>query len=278
MKVALITGAASGIGKSLTEIHLEQKHHVVMLDNNTQQLEFEAQQFSECFPRQVTAISCDITKEQDIRQCVERVQKDGLPIHWIFNNAGIMGTIAPLWELSVSEVVKVIDVNVMGMVHVIQGFLPLLFKQDFTSRIINIASLYGVCAGSQLAPYSMSKHAVLALSESLHFDLERLNKPVQISVAFPSFTDTSLITNIQAQTNQNFHHSLGNLLTRSRPAREVAEYIVQAVAQEQFYIFPDKEVKSYCESRTQAMILQEEPHRHNIEKLLSSLQRRIKPL
>lgn len=117
----------------------------------------------------------------------------------------------------------------------------------------------------------MSKHAVLALSESMYFDLKRLERPVDVSVAFPSFTDTGLLSHNEDEANSAFHHSLHSLLSHSRPASEVALHIVQEVEQKRFYILPDKEVKGYCEERTRAILLQEKPHLNNIEQLMNSL-------
>ncbi|VEB36550.1 oxidoreductases, short-chain dehydrogenase/reductase family [Legionella sainthelensi] len=72
----------------------------------------------------------------------------------------------------------------------------------------------------------MSKHAVLALSESLYFDLERMKKPVNISVAFPSFTDTALLSHSE-HTHSQFQEILKSLLSHSRPAMDIAEHIVR---------------------------------------------------
>jgi short-subunit dehydrogenase len=165
------------------------------------------------------------------------------------------------------------NVNLHGMIHMIQAFMPILSNQNFRSHIVNIASLYALCTGSQTSAYSMSKHAVLALSESLYFDLTRLNKPVDVSVVFPSFTDTGLLAN-NPKGSSTFHEVLQSLLSHSRPAMEIAKYIFQEVEQKRFYIFPDKEVKGYCEERTQAVILQQPPHKTNVEKLMGSLLKR----
>jgi short-subunit dehydrogenase len=202
------------------------------------------------------------------------VQKEVSYIDWIFNNAGIIGSLAPVWEQEITEIHKVLDVNIFGMIHMLKSFMPLLFQQQRPAHIINMASLYSVCAGSQLAPYAMSKHAVLALSESLYFDLKRLQKSIDVSIVLPSFTDTSLLSPSQSNDASSFHHALNTLLAHSRPAIDVAAYIVQEVEQKKFYIFPDKEVKGYCEDRTHTMIEQNNPHLHNIEKLMLSLFKR----
>ncbi|MCL9683482.1 SDR family NAD(P)-dependent oxidoreductase [Legionella maioricensis] len=277
MRVAVITGAASGIGLALSLVCLQKGITVVMTDKDGSKLNDEANRLMVKFPDQVLHVRCDITNPDEVNQLVQLTAKKLGRVDWIYNNAGIIGSLAPVWELKPEQINRVMDVNLYGMIHVIQAFIPLLFKQSFNSHIINIASLYALCSGSQMASYAMSKHAVLALTESLYFDLQRLEKPVQVSIAFPSFTDTALLSNQSVEKNSPFHDSLNSLMSHSRPAMEVAQHIVQEVEQQRFYIMPDKEVKGYCEERTQSIVLQDKPHLNNIEKLIGSLLKRKNP-
>jgi short-subunit dehydrogenase len=274
MRVALITGAANGLGLALSTICLTKDFIVVLVDKDNAKLRDEAKSLTELFPNQVHSIVCDITNTNDVKQLALKVQHLGLSVDWLFNNAGIIGSIGPLWTLDINTVYQVMEVNVYGMVHMIQEFMPLLIEQANPAHIINMASLYAVCSGSQLAPYSMSKHAVLALSESLYFDLQRLNKAIEVSVVLPSFTNTDLLKPTSPSQETNFHHSLNTLLSHSRPPLEVASQIIAQVEQKKFYIFPDKEVKSYSEERNQSMIAQTPPHLNSIEKLMRSLSKR----
>lgn len=273
MKVAVITGAASGIGLALTQIHLQRGNFVVMVDKDSVKLKNEATQLSTLFPEKILEVSCDITHPNEVTQLAQQVQFRLGRIDWIYNNAGIIGQLAPIWDLCPEHIQKVMNVNLHGMIYMIQAFTPFLFEQTFHSHIINIASLYALCTGSQTASYSMSKHAVLALSESLYFDLERMKKPVNISVVFPSFTDTALLSHSE-HTHSQFQEILKSLLSHSRPAMDIADHIVREVEQKKFYIFPDKEVKGYCEERTKAMVLQDPPYVTNIEKLMGALMKR----
>lgn len=273
MKVAVITGAANGIGLALTQVHLQQGDFVVMVDKESIKLKNEASKLLTLFPEKIMEICCDVTMSDQVTQLAQQVQQKLGCIDWIYNNAGIIGQLGPIWELSPECIRKVMDVNLDGTIHMIQAFIPFLFQQTFYSHIINIASLYALCTGSQTASYSMSKHAVLALSESLYFDLQRMNKSVHISVVFPSFTDTALLSHNE-NTHSQFQEVLKSLLSHSRPAIDIAKCILREVEQKKFYIFPDKEVKGYCEARTNAMILQENPHVTNIEKLMSALMKR----
>jgi short-subunit dehydrogenase len=273
MKIALITGAASGIGLALTNIYLQKKYTVLMVDYAEDKLNSAAEYLLTQFPNQIVAFTCDVTDAKAVSILAQQVEQQVNQIDLIYNNAGIIGHIAPIWELTPEQISQVINVNVYGMIHIIKAFMPLLFKQTNPSHIVNMASLFALCSGSQMAPYSMSKHAVLALTESLFFDLQRLEKPIDISVVFPSFTDTSLL-NINNQSISPFHESLNDLLAHSRPALDVALHIIEEVEQKKFYIFPDKEVKGYTEERINAMILQTNPHINNIEKLMNSLIKR----
>ncbi|WP_058476011.1 SDR family NAD(P)-dependent oxidoreductase [Legionella steigerwaltii] len=273
MKVAAITGAANGIGLALSQFHLQRGNTVVMVDKDSIKLKQEVERLLTLFPGKILEIPCDVTQPNEVALLVEQIESQLGRIDWIYNNAGIIGQLAPIWDLCPEHIQKVMDVNLYGMIHIIQEFTPFLFRQTFRSHIINIASLYALCTGSQTASYAMSKHAVLALSESLYFDLVRLEKPVDVSVVFPSFTDTALLSHTTS-TNSSFHEALKSLLSHSRSAIDIAEHIVHEVEQKKFYIFPDKEVKGYCEERTQAMILQEMPHVTNIEKLMCALIKR----
>ena len=275
MNVAVITGAANGIGLALSLVHLQRGNSVVMVDKDNNKLTQEAQKLTKEYPGKILAIPCDVTQADEVKHLAQRVEKELGRIDWLYNNAGIIGQLAPIWELDSKYIEQVINVNVHGMIHVIQAFTPFLFKQTFQSHIINMASLYALCSGSQTAPYAMSKHAVLALSESLYFDLTRLNKPINVSVVFPSFTDTGLLSQAP-DVNPSFHGALQSLLSHSRPAQDIAQHIVQEVEEKKFYIFPDREVKGYCEERVNAMLLQENPHITNVEKLMGALLKRQK--
>jgi len=276
MKVALITGAASGIGRALSLVHLQKGITVVLVDKDCTKLNLEAEQLITQFPDQVFAIPCDVTKPNEVDQLAQQTYKLLGQVDWIYNNAGIIGTLAPIWDLTPEQINRVMDVNLYGMINIIRTFIPFLFKQESSSHIINMASLYALCSGSQMAAYSMSKHAVLALSESLHFDLTHMEKPVDVSVVFPSFTDTALLSNSSSDLTNPFQDTLNSLLSHSRPALEVAQHIIQEVEQKKFYILPDREVKGYCEERTKAILLQENPHMNNVEKLITSLIKRKK--
>ncbi|KTC77957.1 SDR family NAD(P)-dependent oxidoreductase [Legionella brunensis] len=273
-KVAVITGAASGIGLALAQACVQRRIHVVMADNAVTTLCDKVEQLSNQAQVEVLGVVCDVTKPESLRHLAKQTYEHFNRVDWLFNNAGISGHLAPIWELTHEHIRKVIDVNLYGVIHGVQAFLPFMFKQTHRSHIINMASLYGLCSGSQMSAYAMSKHAIVALSESLYFDLNRLEKPVDVSVVCPSFANTQLLRNSTPLHSDKLHHMVADLVERSRPAEDVAAHIIQEIEKKTFYILPDKEVKDYCEQRARAIIEQTEPYPHSLEKIIASLSKR----
>ncbi len=277
-KVAVITGAASGIGLALAKACILDGMNVVMADIAESILSDTVRILSESSPTTIVGMVCDVAKLDHVQQLASQTFAHFNRVDLLINNAGVSGQLAPLWELSNEHVRHVLDVNLHGVLHGLHVFLPQLFKQRHRSRIVNMASFYGLCSGSQMAAYAMSKHAIVALSESLYFDLQREQKPVDISVVCPSFANTQLLVNSAPEFGGHLHQMVSDLMERSRPAGDIAEYIMQEIKNKTFYILPDKEVKGYCEQRTRAIIDQTMPHEHSVEKIIASLSQRAKTI
>lgn len=273
-KLAVITGAASGIGLALAKACILEGMDVVMVDIAESALNHQIKQLSTLTQTQVVGIVCDVSIEEDVEQLAKKTFDRFNRIDLLINNAGIIGHLAPIWELSSKHVRHVLDVNLYGVLHGVRSFMPYMLKQNHSSHIVNMASFYGLCSGSQMAAYAMSKHAIVALSESLYFDLNRLKHPVDISVVCPSFTDTNLLHNPNLEDATGLHQMVQQLMSHSRSADDVAMCILREVKNKTFYILPDQEVKSYCEQRTKSIVEQTMPHKHSLEKILASLSER----
>jgi NAD(P)-dependent dehydrogenase (short-subunit alcohol dehydrogenase family) len=273
-RVAVVTGAASGIGLALVKACILDGMHVVMADIAQAALHEQVEQLKASSQAKILGVVCDVAKLDDVEQLAKQAYERFGQVDILINNAGVSGQLAPFWELTNQSVRQVLEVNLYGVVHGVQTFLPLMFNQKHRSQIVNMASFYGLCSGSQMAAYAMSKHAIVALSESLYFDLKRLNKPVDVSVVCPSFANTQLLANSAPSSSDTLHNMVGGLIERSRPAEDIAACIMREVKNNTFYILPDKEVKDYCEQRTNAIINQSAPHEHSIEKIIASLSKR----
>lgn len=266
-KVVVITGAASGIGFALAKSCALRQMIVIMLDNAAQALHEAANLIRQEFNTQIVTILCDVGKFSEVESAAKEIYERFDGVNWLFNNAGISGPLVPLWNLSIEQTRHVIDVNVFGVVNGIQVFLPLMFNQGFPGHVINMSSVYGLCSGSLVGAYSMSKHAIVALSESLFFDLQRLNKPIDVSVVCPSFVSTPLL-NHSIQENP-LHQKMQALFERGNTPEHVAEYILKEVMNKTFYILPDAEVKHYAEQRLKDINAHSSPTAHGLEKIMS---------
>lgn len=273
-KVAVITGAASGIGLALAKACISNGMNVVMADIAAPALWDRVKQLRESSQTEILAVVCDVSIFADVELLAKQTYEHFNRVDLLINNAGISGHLAPIWELPNEHIRRVLDINLHGVLHGVQVFLPLMFEQNHCSHIVNMASFYGLCSGSQMAAYAMSKHAIVALSESLYFDLRRLKKPVDVSVVCPSFANTQLLLNSAPVQGDKLHTMISDLMERSRPVDDIADYIMREIKNKTFYILPDKEVKEYCAQRTQAIIDQAMPHEHSMEKIITSLSRR----
>lgn len=272
--VAVITGAAQGIGLALSKACLNASMQVVMADNNVAELCNAVEQLSEQYPNDILGVVCDVSQANSLRQLAAKVYETFPKVDFLFNNAGISGQLAPIWEVAPEHVSKVFDVNLFGAIHGIQAFVPKMLGQGCPGHIINMASLYGLCSGSHVGAYAMSKHALVALSESLHFDLQAGGHSIAVSVVCPSFTNTKLMDNACAFQNAALQDALKQLFERARPAEDVADYILRQVLSRAFYIFPDAEVKAYFGDRAEALLQGGLPKPHALEKLMVKLRER----
>jgi len=273
-QVVVITGAASGLGLEMSQICLKKNMNVVMVDRDCTALTEQVDILSNQYESQILKVIADVSQQECMNLLAKKTIKRFSKINWLINNAGITNHLAPLWELSNEHIQKVIDVNLFGAINGIKAFLPFMFKQQHQSHIINIASVYGLCSSSQVSAYSISKHAVVSLSESLYFDLKRLKKPINVSVVCPSFVNTQLLNNSFPLHDDKLHRIMSALLERSRPAGEVAAYIIQEIMKKKFYILPDKEVKDYLSQKIDSIIKESDPHIHSLEKLINSLSKK----
>lgn len=273
--VVVITGAASGIGLALAEQCLKKGMSVVMADKNVQALEEQTAVLNDSFSGKVYSLACDVTQLEQVQALASFVQSELGHLNFLFNNAGISGPFAPVWQLSQSEFQAVMDVNVLGVFNGIKAFMPYLLSQAQQAHIVNMASVYGWCSGSNMAAYTMSKHAVVALTESLYFDLQQTSSYIDVSVVCPSFVSTNLIKNTYSEHHSPIQQQLSDLIARSRPAEDIASYILSEIEKGAFYILPDKEIKDYVGQRAQALIDQKVPHAHSLEKVMQSLCRRV---
>jgi len=163
-KITLVTGAAHGIGRSITDLLLSKGDVVIPTDVNSKEL-FNFQKHENAFP-----IPMDVTNEKNILNAVDQVKNTFNRIDCIINNAGIFFG-GPLVEIELGDFEEIFNINVLGYVRVTKLFFPLLHKE---SRIVNISSEVGRIAYPFNGPYTMTKYAIEAFSDALRRELTYL--------------------------------------------------------------------------------------------------------
>lgn len=145
--------------------------------------------------------------------------------HVVCNNAGVGGHGFTSWDGPMSEWQWVLGVNLWGVINGIRAFVPTLVEQN-EGHVVNTASLAGLTTIPFMAPYSATKHAVLAISEVLHHELTILGSAVKVSVLCPGFIKTRI-----ADANRNWLEQLGAEPVRDDPAGEVIEPLVRGLVE-----------------------------------------------
>ena len=173
-KAVLITGASTGLGRSMAELFASNGHFVyagARKDSDIAELNAI---------ENVQAVRLDVTVQEDIDAAVETIRSAGRGLHGLINNAGV-AVIAPLIEVDEEDFDFQMDVNVYGVYRVTRAFAPLIVESK--GRISTTGSISGILSSTLFGPYSMSKHAMEAFTDSLAVEMERFG--VQVSVIEP---------------------------------------------------------------------------------------------
>ena len=187
MKVAVITGAASGIGAGLAKQAVARGMKVVLADRDQAGLEKVAAELGE----QALAVVTDVTSQASLDALADKAYAAFGQVDLLFNNAGVLTT-GNSWEISDAKWQQAWQVNVNGIVNGLRAFVPRLLKADRAARIINTASVGGFLPSPLMAPYSATKFAVVALTESLANELATLNPLIQVSLLAPGPVKTAI--------------------------------------------------------------------------------------
>jgi NAD(P)-dependent dehydrogenase (short-subunit alcohol dehydrogenase family) len=200
-RVAVVTGAASGIGRAMARSFGAAGMKVACADVENAALE-EVRRGLQAEGIQAAAFPCDVSQADAVRRLADDACSAFGGVHLVCNNAGVFCG-GSSWATSLNDYEWVMNVNVWGVIHGIRTFVPLLLEQDQPAHVVNTASMAGLTSVPLSAAYFMSKHAVVSLSESLYFELAaREGCPVGVSVVCPELVNTRIF---QAERNRPPH-------------------------------------------------------------------------
>jgi NAD(P)-dependent dehydrogenase (short-subunit alcohol dehydrogenase family) len=253
-KTAVLTGAGSGFGLECARIGAKLGMHLVLADVQRDALDAAVAEVT-ALGAQVLAFQVDIANAADVEAMgAATLERFGAP-HLVFNNAGV-GTGGLIWEHTLKDWEWVIGVNIMGVAHGVRVFTPMMLeaaKKDpaYQGHIVNTASMAGLLNAPNMGVYNVSKHAVVALSETLYQDLQLVTDQVSASVLCPFFVATGISQShrnrpaafkqrgVKPTPSQLIAQAMNDKAVNSGKvsAAQVAQMVFDAVAANQFYIY-----------------------------------------
>jgi len=269
-RTAVVTGAASGIGRAMVTSFLDVGMNVVLADIDEERLENTVVSFKESGGR-VLAVPMDVSDAKQVQDLAQKTLDSFGAVHVLCNNAGVGYAVRNSWETPLEGWKWVLNVNLMGVIHGIQAFMPIMLEQDSEAHIVNTASVAGLLMNVINVPYGVSKHAVVALSESLHLELLTQNAKVNVSVVCPGMVNTDLINSSQrlrpdtvppppelTPEEDIFRRVFETWLERGMDPAEVARQVLDAIREERFYVLTH-DYKGNIEQRLKNMLTSQNP-------------------
>ena len=262
-RVAVVTGAASGIGRALAERFVREGMRVVLADHDAPALERAAAELAS--RGDVLAVATDVASGAAVEELAARAAEKFGAVHVVCNNAGVGGAAGPLWTLTENDWQWTLSVNLWGVIHGIRAFVPRMMAHGGEAHVVNTASIAGLASPSFMGPYVASKHAVVAISEVLARDLAAFGARVRVSVLCPAFVRTNIATDGErhrpphlrdarldasaAATRANLEQLVQKLVAGGKPPEEIAEHVVASIRGDRFYVLPHPEMNALVEQR-----------------------------
>ncbi len=259
--VAVITGAASGIGRGMAERFAAEGMAVVIADIEEQPLaKLEADLRTK--GATVLAVRTDVSNAADVENlAVQTVDTYGA-VHILCNNAGVVCS-RPIWEHTPADWEWVLGVNLWGVIHGIRAFVPRMLKQETVCHIVNTASILGLVRGPGEGIYKVSKHGVVTLSETLADELAQKDSQIQVHVLCPGWVRTGILNSSRNRPDVEAHHNRQHI-TESQNVRaemeagispaEVADHVYNAIQTGTFYIHTHPEHKAWIRARMEGIL------------------------
>ena len=274
-RVAVITGAASGLGKEFAKTGAAHGMKLVLADVQQDEL----QQCLDEFRSQgvdAVGLKTDVSNSAEVQALADLAYHEFGAVHLLFNNAGVTSS-GFVWEHTQQDWEWGLNVNLYGVINGVSTFTPLMIAQanrdpDYQGHIINTASMAGLLTAPSQGIYNVSKHAVVALSEALYHDLEIVTEQLHCSVLCPSYVKTNIANSSRNRPDELMNQTgltLSQQVARSSvadavdsgdvTAADVSEITYQAVQREAFYIFPSKGSLSRVKRRMEDILAQKNP-------------------
>jgi len=258
-KVAVVTGAASGIGFATASRFAEAGMRVVLADIEQEPLN-KAVAALTAKGHSAHGQRTDVSDWHQDQQLAEATMDTYGAVHVVHNNAGVVvaGTIE---ELSLEDWQWVLGVDLWSVIYGVKAFLPLIKRND-SGHIINTASTAGLAASNNIGPYNVAKFGVVAMTETLKLQLDSEKSAIGASVLCPGAVNTRIVESHRnraghqsdTDTELSFRKNAGALLARGMRPEDVAERVMNAIVNQEFWIITHEKWKDVMTSRIKGMV------------------------
>ncbi len=266
-KTAVITGGASGIGRALAHKCGQEGMKVVIADIEEEPLERTSQELNAA-GYDTLSVKTDVSQAEAIAHLADEALSAYCQVDLLFNNAGV-GAGSTAWDSTLNDWTWVMGVNLWGVIHGIRTFVPIMLKQKSPGHIVNTASIAGLMRGHHSASYAVTKHAVVALSEQVQIELNRIEAPINISVLCPSWVKTRINeggrnrpVELQNSTpppppspkRRARWQQMQKAINQATPPEEIAEITFQGIRDKKQYIIPHSQTVKMIKDRFNAIL------------------------
>ena len=262
-KVAAVTGAASGLGRSMALAFAAEGMDLALADVDEVNLSSVQDEVLAKGVRAIT-LKVDVSNAQQLEIFRDQTLTRLGGVHVVCNNAGV-SPLGAVWENTPADWQWILGVNLWGVIHGVRAFAPHLIKQD-EGHIVNTASVAGLISPPGSGAYNVTKHGVVALSESLYHDLRERNSKVGVSVLCPAYVPTGIVDS-ERNRPKDLPISTKSEATLAREAMlrkavtsgkisadQVAQAVLAAIRDERFYILTHPRIKGAIQARMEDIL------------------------
>jgi NAD(P)-dependent dehydrogenase (short-subunit alcohol dehydrogenase family) len=256
-KTAVVTGAASGIGFAIAKRLGAEGMRVVLADVEADALARAAKQLDDAGV-ETLAVPTDVASAEQVEALAQRASDAFGALHLVCNNAGVFKG-GNSWEVPLADWRWTLDVNLWGVIHGVRSFVPRLLAHGEEAHVVNTASMAGLMSGPFSGPYTVSKHAVVALTEVLYHELTLTGTKVGVSVLCPEAFATRIgesernrpggVAANATPAEQMVNGALQQAVSKGRAPEVLADRVVRAVREKRFYIVSDDDWRKAVEMR-----------------------------
>ena len=268
--VAVITGAASGIGLALARRAAREGMRLVLADINAENLKVASAEL-ELPSDRLHLSTVDVSREDDVKRLADEAFAQFGAVNLLCNNAGI-GLTRLTWEYTIADWEWVLGVDLWSVIYSVHHFLPRMLAQNNESHIVNTASAAGLLSTPGMAPYNVSKHGVVTLSETLYAELTAQSARVGVSVLCPAWVPTNIRQSARARPERfgtAAPPSEASVAYQARSdqaiqsgrltADDMANAVFHAVSENRFYVIPHRKLSHAVRTRMEDIIEARKP-------------------